>query len=86
MTKDRFCALGFALAVTIGFTATGFSQAPAGSAPHDPRIGQVIDALQHVRMMRETALSPDAKWIAWTVGGRGGSKIELAPLENPAAA
>ena len=36
--------------------------------------------------MRETALSPDGKFIVWGVGGRGGSGLSLAPFDNPAAA
>jgi dipeptidyl aminopeptidase/acylaminoacyl peptidase len=68
-------------------TAPAFAQTAAAAPAHDPRIGQVIDALNQAKTVRETALSPDGKYIAWNVGGgRGGSDIELAPLENPGAA
>jgi dipeptidyl aminopeptidase/acylaminoacyl peptidase len=46
----------------------------------------LIDSLNQVKTVRETALSPDGKYIVWNVGGRGGSDLELAPLDNPSAA
>jgi dipeptidyl aminopeptidase/acylaminoacyl peptidase len=70
----------------VGFTATTFGQSPAATPAHDPRIGQIIEALNQAKTVRETALSPDGKWIVWGIGGRGGSDLELAPLENPSAA
>jgi dipeptidyl aminopeptidase/acylaminoacyl peptidase len=75
---------GFAFCA--GLTATTFAQSPAAAPAHDPRIGQIIEALNQAKTVRETALSPDGKWIVWNVAGRGGSDLELAPLENPSAA
>jgi dipeptidyl aminopeptidase/acylaminoacyl peptidase len=46
----------------------------------------LIDSLNQVKTVRETALSPDGKYIVLNVGGRGGSDLELAPLDNPSAA
>jgi dipeptidyl aminopeptidase/acylaminoacyl peptidase len=65
------------------FSSFIFAQAPA----KDPRIGQIITELEAVRAPRQTAVSPDGKWIAWVVRaeqGRG-SEIEVAPVENPSA-
>jgi len=66
--------------------APAFTQTSAAARKHDPRIGQVIDALNQAKTIRETALSPDGKWIAWNVAGRGGSGIQIAPLDHPEAA
>jgi dipeptidyl aminopeptidase/acylaminoacyl peptidase len=57
------------------------------SAPKDPRIGQLITQLEAVRAPRQTAISPDSKWIAWVIRaqqGRG-SVIEVASPDNPSA-
>ncbi|HZY72976.1 MAG TPA: S9 family peptidase, partial [Edaphobacter sp.] len=51
----------------------------------DPRIGQIISQLEAARVPRETAISPDGQWVAWSVGGRGGSEVDAAPLSNPSA-
>jgi dipeptidyl aminopeptidase/acylaminoacyl peptidase len=66
--------------------APAFTQTSAAARTHDPRISQVIDALNQAKTIRETALSPDGKWIAWNVAGRGGAGIEVAPLDHPEAA
>jgi dipeptidyl aminopeptidase/acylaminoacyl peptidase len=66
--------------------ASAFAQTSAAAPAHDPRIGQVIDALSQAKTIRETALSPDGKWIAWNVAGRRASGIEVAPVDNPEAA
>jgi dipeptidyl aminopeptidase/acylaminoacyl peptidase len=86
MTKVRSWGSGLVLCAGL-MTAPVFAQTAAVARDHDPRIGQVIEALNQAKTVRETALSPDGKYIAWNVGGgRGGSDIELAPLENPGAA
>lgn len=55
--------------------------------PHDPRIAAIIHSLEQVHEVRQTALSPNGKSIAWVVGGPKGSwEIEAAPLADPAAA
>ncbi len=86
MTKFRSLLPGFALCAGLILITPAFAQTQAGAPVHDPRIAQLLDALNHVKTVRETALSPDGKFIVWNVGGRGGSDIELAPLDNPSAA
>jgi len=69
-----------------GIASFIFAQTPAAPAK-DPRIGQIITQLEAVRAPRQTAVSPDGKWIGWVVRteqGRG-SEIEVAPVENPSA-
>ncbi len=52
---------------------------------HDPRIDQVIQSLEKVRSIHQTALSPDGQLIAWVVSaGNGDTNIEVAPLNDPA--
>ncbi len=77
-------AMGLGIAA-VGFSVTGFAQAPA-AAPHDPRIPGIISALGQAKSIRGTELSPDGQHIVWEVGGRGGSEIELAAMDHPAAA
>jgi len=94
MTKCGFSFWGMALSAGLGAALSasvpGLAQTPpagqAASVSHDPRIAQLIESLGHVRSVRETALSPDGKWIVWNVSGHGGSDIELAPLDNPVGA
>jgi dipeptidyl aminopeptidase/acylaminoacyl peptidase len=86
MTKVRPASLGIFLSAALCVTAPAFAQTQPGAPAHDPRIGQLIESLNQVKTVRETALSPDGKFIVWSVGGRGGSDIELAPLDNPSAA
>ncbi len=84
MTKAR--SLVFAVALGAGALSVAVAQTPA-SPVHDPRIPQIIDALGRAKMIRETALSPDGKFIVSSVAGRGDSGgIQLAPLDNPSAA
>jgi dipeptidyl aminopeptidase/acylaminoacyl peptidase len=91
MKKVRSDVLGFVLCAGLVWAAPAFTQTAPASPAHDPRIGQIIDALNQAKTVRETALSPDGKFIVWSLtlrepGGRGGSDIELAPLDNPSAA
>ncbi len=83
MTNVRAGVFVFALCSAV--TAIGFAQAPAAPA-HDPRIPKIIGALSQVKTIRGTALSPDGQHIVWELGGRGGSEIELAPLDHPDSA
>jgi dipeptidyl aminopeptidase/acylaminoacyl peptidase len=85
MRKLRLGVLPFVF-FTLTVSGTGVAQtAPAGPA-HDPRIGQLIDMLDQVKQIRETALSPDGQFIAWDVESGGSSDLELATTANPAAA
>ncbi len=87
MTKVRSSVLGVVLCAGVVWTAPAFAQTASARPAHDPRIGQIIDALNQAKTVRETTLSPYGKYIVWNVGGgRGGSDIELAPLDNPSAA
>jgi dipeptidyl aminopeptidase/acylaminoacyl peptidase len=86
MTKVRLLLPCFALCAGLCAVTPTFAQTAPSGPVHDPRIGQLIDSLNQVKTVRETALSPDGKYIVWNVGGRGGSDLELAPLDNPSAA
>ena len=86
MTRVRPASLGIFLSAALCVTAPAFAQTQPSAPAHDPRIGQLIESLSQVKTVRETALSPDGKFIVWSVGGRGGSDIEVAPLDNPSAA
>src|SRR5581483_3757356 len=83
MTKVRLIAVAVVICAAPG--TLGFAQSPAAPA-HDPRIPKIISALSEAKTIRATAISPDGKHIVWEVGGRGGSDIELAALDNPGAA
>src|SRR5579875_910238 len=68
-------------------SATVFAQKTPGSPAQDPRITELITQLEAVRSPRQTAISPDGQWIAWTVSSKeGGSEVDFAPLSNPEAA
>ena len=56
-----------------------FGQNPTPA--HDPRIGQIIASLEQVRTIQQTGLSPDARFIAWSVSGPDGG-IEVATLAD----
>ena len=90
MTKVASVSLSFVFCAGILTVTPGFGQNPAADQPaapaHDSRIGPLIESLNQAKTIRETALSPDGKFIVWSVGGRGGSGISLAPLDNPSAA
>lgn len=78
------------LAVLLACFSSGilaFAQTSATAPAKDPRIGEIVTQLEAVRAPRQTAISPDSKWVAWVVRaqeGRG-SVIETAPLDNPSA-
>jgi dipeptidyl aminopeptidase/acylaminoacyl peptidase len=85
MTKVRLSVPGLALFGAAAIAAAALAQSPAAPA-HDPRIPKIIAALSEAKTIRAAALSPDGKQIVWEAGGRGGSDIELAPLDHPDAA
>ena len=68
MTKVRPAFLGIFLSAALCLTAPAFAQTQPGATAHDPRIGQLIESLNQVKTVRETALSPDGK-LAATAGG-----------------
>jgi dipeptidyl aminopeptidase/acylaminoacyl peptidase len=85
MTKRPSCLT--VLASLSVFCAVSSPAQTAPAAPvHDPRITQLVDFLGQVKMIRETALSPDGQLIEWDIAGHDGSQIEVAPLDNPSAA
>jgi dipeptidyl aminopeptidase/acylaminoacyl peptidase len=54
----------------------------AASKPsRDPRIRQILSQLDDVRSPEQTAISPDGKWVAWTID----NDIELAALSDPSS-
>jgi dipeptidyl aminopeptidase/acylaminoacyl peptidase len=55
---------------------------PPVNPPHDPRVGQLMDALGQAEMIRETNLSPDGKLIVWNEAGHAGYGIQLATLPD----
>jgi dipeptidyl aminopeptidase/acylaminoacyl peptidase len=69
----------------IAAAVSSLAQAPAAPA-HDPRIPKIISALGQAKAIRGTEISPDGTHVVWEVGGRGGSDIELAPIDKPSAA
>ncbi|HEY1807686.1 MAG TPA: S9 family peptidase [Acidobacteriaceae bacterium] len=86
MTKDRFCVSLLATSYLLIAAVSVPGQTAPAAPVHDPRIAQLIDSLGQVKMIRETELSPDGRLIEWGIAGRGGSEIEVAPLDNPSAA
>jgi dipeptidyl aminopeptidase/acylaminoacyl peptidase len=72
------------LRIAVGCISLFFSGALAwGQAtPADPRIEQILSQLERVRWPQLTAVSPDGRWMAWTVDE---DDIEVAPLAKPAA-
>ncbi len=86
MTKARLLLLCLVHSTGISLLAAANAQTQSASPAHDPRIPQIIDALGRAKMIRETALSPDGKYIVWNLAGRGDSGIQLAPFDNPSAA
>ncbi|MGA8532316.1 MAG: S9 family peptidase [Acidobacteriaceae bacterium] len=85
MTKRPSC-LSVLASLSVFCIISAPAQTPPAAPVHDPRITQLIDSLGQVKMIRETALSPDGKLIEWDVAGHGGSEIEVAPFDNPSAA
>jgi dipeptidyl aminopeptidase/acylaminoacyl peptidase len=63
------------------------AQTVPASPAKNPRISEIITQLEAVRAPRQTAISPDGQWVAWTVSDKGsGSEVDAAPLSNPQAA
>jgi dipeptidyl aminopeptidase/acylaminoacyl peptidase len=62
--------------------APALAQTPSTTPNRDPRIPEIIHSLQRVKNIRETQLSPDGNFIAWTVRNEG---IDLAPMATPSA-
>src|SRR5271163_2913658 len=55
----------------------------ASAAPVDPRITSVISELEKTRNLRQVALSPDGRRIAWAVDTNNGTEIQVAPMAEP---
>ncbi|HWG21089.1 MAG TPA: S9 family peptidase [Terracidiphilus sp.] len=56
--------------------------AVAQGAPDRSHMDEVLRGLNRGRMVGQVAVSPDAKELAWTVGGRGGGQILVAPMDD----
>jgi dipeptidyl aminopeptidase/acylaminoacyl peptidase len=82
-------ALSFtAPALLFSLTVNLSAQSAPSEPKRDPRIDSVLSDLGKVRIIYQTAISPDGETIAWVVAGeeggkRGGTEIEVAPLATP---
>ena len=56
--------------------------APAASTPDRAHMEEVLRGLSRGRSVRQVAVSPDGNRLAWIEGGRGGSQILVAPLND----
>jgi dipeptidyl aminopeptidase/acylaminoacyl peptidase len=68
-----------AAALLLAVASTG---AAVGS-PLDPRISNVIAALEKTHAIRQTALSPDGQMIAWVADAEVGTQIQVASTADP---
>jgi dipeptidyl aminopeptidase/acylaminoacyl peptidase len=74
-------------AFAIALSATMMSAAPRAQAPAARSIGAVLDTLNRVRGFRETAISPDGRYVAWVEdisAADGTSAIYLRTMGAPA--
>jgi dipeptidyl aminopeptidase/acylaminoacyl peptidase len=79
----RFVA-GAALALTSGSMVycANAQKAQPGQAPDRERIEEALKGLNRGRSIREVAVSPDGKRLAWTHGSRDGGEILVAPIAD----
>ncbi|MGB6157374.1 MAG: hypothetical protein WBH45_03760, partial [Acidobacteriaceae bacterium] len=68
MTKVASFSLSFVFCAGILTATPGFAADQPAAPAHDPRIGPLIESLNQATTIRETALSPDSKFIVWGVG------------------
>ena len=60
-----------ACVLSVFLPAGGAWAQPAGAAQaHDPRIGQLLDSLEKVQNIPQTAISPDGQHLAWVQAGK----------------
>ncbi len=70
----------------LSFAVSALAQTAPISPAQNSRMGEILSQLESVRTPRQTAISPDGQWIAWTVASKeGGSEVDAAPLSNPQA-
>lgn len=88
----RFVLRGMAVA-TVGLGLAGAVAAQSGKpepmAPreqHDARVGALLETLGKARTPGMAAISPDGTYVAWTLGGRGGSELHVTGLAPEGAA
>jgi len=74
----RHAALALLLAATIIVFARAQDAPPA---PIAARVDQILSDIHRARSIRQVALSPDARRIAWLLG----SEIHVAPIDNLAS-
>jgi dipeptidyl aminopeptidase/acylaminoacyl peptidase len=77
----RGMVVGIGLSLTLGAAAQ--SGRPDPMAPlkqHDARVGALLEMLGKVRTPIAAAISADGTYVAWTVGGRGGSELHVTGL------
>ncbi len=88
-SRRPFLCVSTLLLIALGtpLPAQTTPQTSSDRPQRDARIDVVLTSLAKVRNLRETAISPDGKTLAWVVdgepGGVGGTEIELAPLSAP---
>jgi dipeptidyl aminopeptidase/acylaminoacyl peptidase len=75
---------GAFLVLSIGFTPNNaFAQEThVAGGPDRARMDEVLKGLNRGRNVGQVAVSPDGKRLAWIQGGREGSEIRIAPLDE----
>ena len=70
LTTRLTLSLTAVLAAVLTGPAAMAQPAPAPAQPADPRITQILDSLEKVQSVSQTAISPDGQHLAWVLGGK----------------
>jgi dipeptidyl aminopeptidase/acylaminoacyl peptidase len=82
----QFCVRAMAIGISLSLgTALAVAQSgrPEPMAPlrqHDARVGELLQMLGKVRTPAAAAISPDGRYVAWTVRGGSGNELHITGL------
>ena len=77
-----FAGVAFALCCPLT-PLNAIAQGPPPTPPDRTHIEEVLKGLNRGHSVRQVAISPDGKRLAWVQGTRDGSEILVAPFEDP---
>jgi dipeptidyl aminopeptidase/acylaminoacyl peptidase len=71
------------IALLLAVAPAGFASGSTLDPNLDPRIAEVITALEKTHGIRQTALSPDGQMIAWVADADMGTELRIASTADP---
>jgi dipeptidyl aminopeptidase/acylaminoacyl peptidase len=78
--RTMVIGMGLSLGATLAVAQSGRPEPIAPLQQHDARVGDLLQMLGKVRTPATAAISPDGRYVAWTVRGGSGSELHITGI------